>query len=235
LLLVPEFTELAWTIRPQLEEWAEVAAYDPAGAGEERIATLTREAVAARGLGHWDARGWDSCFVAADSWAVPTAVEIATRRPDRVLGLALGHATLSTRRDGDRPPISEAVWSAMTEMIRTDSEAFIRNAIVQLTGGSYDEELVERTLARYPQQDLEEGWLAMTRPDVSVGVALSNLDLPLLLAQHEDCLLHTEEGYEDAVAAFPDARTVSTENACCTDPRFGEALREFCQGVLARR
>ena len=31
LLLVPEFTELTWTIKPQLAEWAEVVSYDPSG------------------------------------------------------------------------------------------------------------------------------------------------------------------------------------------------------------
>jgi hypothetical protein len=28
LLLVPSFTELEWGIRPQLEEWAEIASFD---------------------------------------------------------------------------------------------------------------------------------------------------------------------------------------------------------------
>jgi pimeloyl-ACP methyl ester carboxylesterase len=232
-LLVPEFTEMAWTIKPQLAEWAEVASYDPPGVGEEPVATLSHEAVAERGLAEWDDRGWHSCFVAADSWAIPIAVRIATRRPKRVLGLVLGHASLSHRRDRDRPPINEAIWSAMTEMIRTDSEAFIRNAIVQLTQGSYDEGLVRRMLARYPQGDLEAGWLELTRPDIPFGETLKDLDLPLLLGKHEDCLLHTDEGYEDAVAAFPEAWTVKTEDACCTDPRFGEAMREFCLAVLA--
>jgi len=33
LLLIPEFTEVTWTIKPRLEEWAEVASYDPPGVG----------------------------------------------------------------------------------------------------------------------------------------------------------------------------------------------------------
>jgi pimeloyl-ACP methyl ester carboxylesterase len=229
LLLVPEFTELAWVIKPRLEEWGEVASYDPPRAPGESFATLDHEAVAERGLVEWDERGWDSCFIAGDSWAVATAVRIAAARPERVLGLALGHAALSQRRDGDRAPISEAVWSGMTEMLRTDSQAFIANAMVQLTRGSYDEALIQRALALFGGQDLEAGWRTLTRPDVEFGGTLAELGVPLLLARHEGCLLHTEEGYEDAVAAFPDARTVVTEGACCTDPRFAEALREFCE------
>ena len=233
LLLVPEFSELAWVIRPELEEWAEVASYDPPRISEEgSLAALTHEAVVERGLVEWDDRGWDSCFIAGDAWGVSIAVQIAATRRERVMGMALGHAALSQRRDGDRPPISEAVWSAMTEMIRTDSDAFITNAVVQLTGGSYDEALIQRLLALYPGQDLEAGWLALTQPDLQFGETLMELDLPLLLAKHKDCLLHTEEGYKDAVAAFPDARTVVTERACCTDPAFAAALREFCGDVL---
>jgi hypothetical protein len=41
LLLVPEFTEVEWTqIRPQLDEWADVASYDPPGVGCGAIGAL---------------------------------------------------------------------------------------------------------------------------------------------------------------------------------------------------
>ena len=232
LLLVPHFSELAWVIKPELEEWAEVASYDPPRTAVEESPGTLHEAVADRGLVEWDERGWDSCFIVGDGLGVPMAVEIAATRRQRVLGLALGHASLSQRRDGDRPPISEAVWSAMTEMIRTDRDGFITNAVTQLTRGSFDEALAQRLLTLYPGRDLEAGWLALTRPDLRFGEALAELHVPLLLAKHEGCLLHTEEGYEDAVAAFPDARTVVTEHACCTDPAFARALREFCGEVL---
>lgn len=228
----PVFTGLAWAIRPQIEEWAEVITYDPRKPVDQATGTLGHEAVAEHGLAAWDDRDWDSCFVAGDGLGLAIAVQIAAWRPDRVQGLILGHATLSQRRDGARPPISDAVWSAMTEMIRTDSEAFIRNAFVQLTRGSYDEDLAQRMMTLYSQDQLEEGWLLLTRPDLEFGEPLKELDLPLLLGKHEGCLLHTDEGYEDVVAAFPEARTVSTEDACCTDPLFGEAMQEFCEEVL---
>ena len=52
LLLVPSFTELEWEpIRPQLEEWAEVASFDLPGVGNEPGAErLDREIVVNRGL-----------------------------------------------------------------------------------------------------------------------------------------------------------------------------------------
>lgn len=226
------FTGLSWAIRPQLVEWAEVIAYDARELVDEPAGTLGHEDAAERGLAAWDDRGWDSCFIAGDGFGVAVALQIAVRRPDRVEGLALGHAALSQRRDGDRPPINDAVWSTMMEMLRTDSEAFIRNAFVQLTRGSFDEDLMRRMMTLYSPERLEEEWLTLTRPDLEFSETLKELDLPMLLGKHEGCLLHTDEGYEDAVAAFPDARTVSTEDACSTDPRFGEAMQEFCEEVL---
>lgn len=62
ILLIPEFTELEWAIKPRLEDWAEVASYDPPGIGDEpRAETLDRDAVAARGLDELDRRGWKRC------------------------------------------------------------------------------------------------------------------------------------------------------------------------------
>jgi hypothetical protein len=74
LLLIPEFTELSWTIKPQLAEWAEVASYDPPGVGAEPlpegdVASFTREVIADRGLEELDRLGWDRFFVLADGWA----------------------------------------------------------------------------------------------------------------------------------------------------------------------
>jgi len=35
LLLVPQTTELEWRIKRQLEQWADVASFDPSGVGSE--------------------------------------------------------------------------------------------------------------------------------------------------------------------------------------------------------
>jgi len=40
----------------------------------------------------------------------------------------------------------------------------------------------------------------------------------------------TDEGFEDAVAAFPRARSLVTPTPPGGDPEFAVALREFCGG-----
>src|SRR5918995_2092020 len=50
ILLVPSWSEVQWAIKPRLEEWAEVASYDPPGVGSEPPAEGSLpEAVVARG------------------------------------------------------------------------------------------------------------------------------------------------------------------------------------------
>jgi len=41
-------------------------------------------------------------------------------------------------------------------------------------------------------------------------------------------LVETEEGFEDAIAACPDAKVVRCADACASSPEFEAALREFC-------
>jgi pimeloyl-ACP methyl ester carboxylesterase len=230
LLLVPEFTELEWgPIRPQLEEWAEVASYDPPGVGDEPPAeTFDRAAIVRRGLKEVERRGWSRYFVASDSWGIGSAVQLAVARPDSVEGLALGHAKLSLRREGPRAPINSAVYEAMTELVNKDHEEFLRHGAVQLTGGSVDEEQAERMIARFPRELMVRGWEMITRPDTDIGEHLAELDCPLLFAKHNGCLGSTDEGFEDAVAAFPNAETVSVTDAPLTSEVFAEALRRFC-------
>jgi hypothetical protein len=55
----------------------------------------------------------------------------------------------------------------------------------------------------------------------------------LLLAQHDPCLLFTKEGYEAAVAAFPDSMQVSCREKPTVSPDFARALREFCRDVIS--
>jgi pimeloyl-ACP methyl ester carboxylesterase len=96
LLLVPEFTEVEWRIRPQLEQWATVRSFDPPGIGAEPPAKrFSREAIIRRGLDELDDWGCERAFVVADGWGIPTAAGIAARRRELVAGMALGHAKLS--------------------------------------------------------------------------------------------------------------------------------------------
>jgi pimeloyl-ACP methyl ester carboxylesterase len=231
LLLVPEFSEVEWgSIRPQLEEWAEVASYDPPGVGDEPEAdTFDRAAIVQRGLAELDHRGWERCFVASDSWGIASAAQLAVARHDAVDGLALGHAKLSFRREGPRPPINAGVFDAMTELVDKDHEEFLRHGAVQATGGSIDEEQAERMIKRFPRELMQRGWEMITRDDVEIGDLLGKLDCPLLLAKHEGCLGSTDEGFEDAVAAFPRAQTVSVSDAPLSSEEFAAALREFCR------
>jgi hypothetical protein len=56
---------------------------------------------------------------------------------------------------------------------------------------------------------------------------LRNLGVPLLFGKHEGCLGETDEGFEDVVAAFPEARSVSVSEAPSVSSEFAAALRSF--------
>jgi hypothetical protein len=239
LLLVPEFTELTWTIRPQLEEWAEVASYDPPGIGDEPPldpdpANFSRDWIVRRGLEELDRRGWERFFVLADGWAIPAATGIAEARRDSILGMALGHATVSLSREGDRPANSAAVYDALTQLLDQDHDAFVRHGIAQATGGSIDEKLADRMVERFPKDLMLAGWKTITADDERFGDVLRDLEVPMLLAKHQGCLMSTEEGFEDAVKALPDALTIAVPDAPSTSDEFAAAVKEFCEEVSRR-
>jgi hypothetical protein len=121
----------------------------------------------------------------------------------------------------------------MTELIDKDHEEFLRHGIAQATGGSVDAEQAERIIERFPRELMRRGWEVITRDDVKIGDFLAQLDCPLLFAKHEGCLGSTDEGFEDAAAAFPHAQTVSVTDAPLTSPEFAEALRAFCEGIAS--
>jgi hypothetical protein len=238
LLLLPEFTELQWTIKPRLEEWADIRSYDAPGIGEEPrpedLSNVSKQLLLDRGLAEIDRAGWESFFLAADGWAIGTAVGIARERPDATLGLALGHPSLSQRREGDRAPVNGEVYAAVTQLVETDAQSFIRYGIVQATGGSIDEEEAAQIMSRVPTENMDVGWKLLTA-DEPYEEELRSLNHPLLLAKHEGCLMMTDEGFEDAVAALPDADVIAVEKAPCTSLEFAEALRVFCERVASER
>jgi hypothetical protein len=234
---MPEFTELEWeAIRPRLEKWAEVASFDPPGVSDEPPPDkLDREVIANTGLEELDRLGWSECFVATDSWGIPSALRLAIARPETVIGVALGHAKLSYRREGERAPVNGAVHDAMMELIRTDHEAFIRHGIAQSTGGSISEDLAQRMISHVSREMFVSGWEAITSEDEDIGALLARVDCPLLFAKHVGCLGSTEEGFDDAAAAFPEARTIEVEDAPASSEKFADAIREFCEVVLTLR
>jgi hypothetical protein len=89
-------------------------------------------------------------------------------------------------------------------------------------------------LDRFPRELILVGWERVTADDEPFGEALRTLDLPLLLAKHDGCLMSTPEGFEDAARALPGARTVSVPRAPSTCEDFATAVREFCQEVSRR-
>jgi pimeloyl-ACP methyl ester carboxylesterase len=257
VLLVPDATELEWAIKPLLEEWAEVASFDAPGVGEEppaggpeRRAIVERglddadrsdwkrcvlpddEAIVERGIAEIERRGWDRCVVVGDEFGAFAAAGLAAARPACVEGLALGHACLSLEREGERAPVNAEVFAGFVQLARFDYRTFART-LSQVTQGAYDEELADRYIERVPQELTTASFEIADRymDTLRLEPALRRLDVPLLLAQHRGCLLFTREGYEDAVAAFPDAARASFEDKPSASPEFAARLRQFCAAL----
>jgi pimeloyl-ACP methyl ester carboxylesterase len=196
---------------------------------------LERQLIVERALREIDERGWDSYFVVGDAWGTATAVRVAVTRPEPVLGLALGHASLDYETEGDRAAVNGEVVAAMTQLMRTDQDSFVRYGLTQFTQGGFDEETAARMVARYPGDAAAKVWeMNVGRPE-PVGEMLATLDKPVLLAEHHGCLVFTPEGYEDAVAAFPAAHKASIQKASSASEEFAAAVRDFCEEVLAGR
>jgi hypothetical protein len=226
LFLVPQLTEVEWTIRPLLEEWAEVASYDPARS--VRPGAVSREAFVEAGLARLDEQGWERFFVVGDTFGTATAVRIAHARREAVQGVALGHASLSWDMEGERAPLNRELWEAMAQLMGQDATSFVRYGITQLTQGAYDDEVAQQMVERVPPGELEATWTMIRHSREPMGRLLTEIDAPLLLAKHEGCLMFTEVGFEDVRAEFPDAHMAAVEKAPSADEGFAQALREFC-------
>ncbi len=198
--------------------------------------SLNRDLVAQRALEEVERRGWDSYFVAGDAWGTATAVRVAVIRPEPVLGLALGHASLNYETAGERPAVMGEVAAAMTQLLRSDYDSFVRYGITQFTHGGFDDEISAQMVARFPPMEVAlHFWEMHIAQTGQIGESLVALDKPLLLAKHDGCLVFTPEGYEDAVAAFPAAHTASVDKPSSASEEFADALRSFCESVLEER
>jgi pimeloyl-ACP methyl ester carboxylesterase len=231
------FTEVEWAIAPQLAEWADVATFDAPGVGDEplpgggELTDFDREMVVQRALQEVAQRAWDSYFVVGDAWGTATAVRVAAARPEEVLGVALGHATVGYQQDGVRPAVNKEVTAAMTQLLRTDYDSFVRYGMTQITQGGFDEEVSKRIVERFPRMEVAvKIWEMNERPE-PIGELLGQLDVPMLLSKHEGCLLFTDQGYEDAIRAFPEAHRTSVSRASSASDEFASALRDFCDSV----
>jgi hypothetical protein len=220
-------------IRPQLEEWADVAAFDAPGVGDEAPAAAhDTSAIAERAAAEVDRRGWRSYVVAADEFAIAAALKFALRHREAVQGIALGHACLSFSPDADPPAVNAEVRSAFSQVAELGDRPLIRH-LTQITQGFYGEELADQMLERIPA-GVAQAYVRDNMADSGDWIedALRDLGKPLLMAEHDPCLLFTKEGYEAAVAAFPDSMRLTCREKPSVSPAFAEALREFCREVV---
>jgi hypothetical protein len=233
LLLVPLLTELEWLVKPELEEWADVASFDAPGVGAEPPAErFGREASALRGLDELDHRGWDSCVLVADGSAIATAMHLVRARPKAVAAIALGHGRLSDDMEGERPPRNREIFEAIGQLLRLDYANFVRYGLAQATHGSIGEELAKRMLERVPFEVGKAAWEMVAHGREEFETTLRQQNVPLLFAKHEGCLGNTDEGFADAVAAFPEARRVTCAEAPSVSSEFAEALRSFVMSLV---
>jgi pimeloyl-ACP methyl ester carboxylesterase len=241
ILLVPSWSEVQWATKPQLEEWADVASYDPPGVGTEPPAEgPLPEAIIARGAAEIERRGWTRCIVAGDDFGAVFATLVAAAQRPRVAGVALGHACLAHRPDGPRPTMNAEIMDMSRRLLDIDFAAFIRQDVriwdsrADYSADSADE-LVAALVRRVPRgfalrlmDELETG---IEEAGASLEPFLRELDLPLLLALHQDCVVFTQHGFDDFVEAFPDARTVATDTSPCLSADFADALRKFAESL----
>ena len=102
----------------------------------------------------------------------------------------------------------------------------LRDHTPALWGRMTARQMVERV----PAGQLPALWSMIRDDHEPIGELLGEIDLPLLLAKHEGCLMFTDPGFDDICAAFPSASTVAVDGAPSADEGFAGALREFCAG-----
>lgn len=238
ILLIPNLTELEWVVRPQLEEWADVASYDGPGVGDEPpLRGLRPHETAERGLAELDRLGWDRCVVVADELGALAGLLAARRRPDAVQALVLGHPVVRVAFGGERSSFNEGVARAHVQLADASFRPFLREQLrawMGLHGQPVEaaDALAESYLARVPADVVRASHAQLLehaqRYEADVRDALAALQhVPKLLFEHEGCLLFTHEGFEDAAAAMPDAETAATPQKPSVDPAFSEIVREF--------
>lgn len=240
ILLVPSLTELEWAVRPLLEEWAEVASYDAPGLDAELPpGTLTSQAAAEAGLAELDRLGWGRAIVVGDELGSLAAVLLASRRPESVAALVLGHPIVSLDMTSDARPLNEAVIQAHVQLAGTSFRAFVREQFrawmgLHATPAAGADERAEQYLARVPHEAANRFYAHVLeharRYEALLRDAFAGLpEAPVLLVAHEGCLMFTHEGFEQAAEALPQAETATTQQKPSVDPAFAERLREFVE------
>ena len=223
ILWVPSLAAVeSEAFREAVKDWARVESFDLPGTGSIEAAVAVAAAKVAQ-------LGWDTYAIAGESYAQAVAGELAAAQAERVEAVALGHATARFVVEGDRAAVNPAVFQALRQMLDTDYMSFAR-AITQVSGGAITDEAMDAFVAAVPQH-LARTWmttLVENRPVMAAG--LRDIDVPVLLAEHRGCFMWTREGFEDAVAAVPQATALTCELPPTLDPRFQGALRELIAG-----
>jgi pimeloyl-ACP methyl ester carboxylesterase len=232
ILLVPTVTEVEWKIKPLLEEWAEVASFDAPGVGTEPMTEPTIEAIVARGLAELERRGWDRCVVVGDEVGAAQAARLAAERPGATRALVMGHPALDFNAGGRRPTLNPEVRDVLVQIAGNDYRAYVR-ALSQVTQDAFDEDLADEYMARVSQAVttayVEEFFNRAARIDLLP--LLRGLDVPMLLVEHAECLMWTREGFEDAIAALPEAIRTSVDQKPSVSPAFAAVLKDFVEGL----
>jgi pimeloyl-ACP methyl ester carboxylesterase len=233
LLLVPSLSELEWgRIRPLLEEWAEVASYDLPGLGEaDPSERLEIGATLARGVEELERRGWGEAIIVGDQFGSGLAVLVAEAWDGDVRGLALGHACLTYSREGPRAALSAIAADfqlQLTRLGRAQADQMFLQGVEMTYGSEVAAGIRARLSPSFTQQYAE---LLLANQDIDLEPRLRELAVPLLFAQHKECGLWMPEGFEDAIAAFPEARTLVVEENPGSSPEFAAELREFAAAV----
>ena len=230
LLLVPSISELEWgRIRPLLEEWADVATYDIPGLGEEADPSQPINAAfsVAAGVQELARRGWSEAIIVGDQFGSALAVLVAEAWDGDVRGLALGHACLTYTREGPRPAISAIAADfqlQLTRLGRAQADQMFLQGVEMTYGADVAAGIRARLSPTFTQQYAQ---LLLDNQEIDLEPHLRGLEVPLFFAQHKECGLWMPEGFEDAVAAFPDARTLVTEENPGSSPEFAAELRAF--------
>ena len=231
VLYVPIFAAFeARAYREQTGGWADVESFDGPGAGSRRgDPPGDLEDVARAGSERLDELGWDRAVVVCDSHAQAAAVELTLSDP-RVAGICISHAAARYSSDGERPALSPAVHAAAAQLLDTDLRSF-GHALTQLTQGRIDEEWVDAFIAQVPRHTarLRTGQL----DGRELASRLRGAEAEILLGAHSGCLMWTQEGFAEAVAALPHAATAECDAVPTSHPRFHAAVRELCGRVFS--
>ncbi len=233
-MLMPSLCEVEWTVKPLIEEWAEVASFDAPGVGEESGGDFSADGVIDRGIAELERLGWSDYVLVGDEFGAAQAVRLAKRRPQGIAALALGHPALSLSSTGDGAPMNGDVTAAVMQIARTDYRSFVR-ALTQVTQNAYDDEMAERYMERVPPAAVAAYIPEMLGDAANEDLepTLRELGVPLLLVEHRGCLMWTSDGFEAVAAAFPQATTASMELKPSVNPEFAALLRDFCATLPA--